>query len=226
VPTPARITRRQLRPHFAKVDPRLAKLIELAGPFTLQPSPQVSPFRHLTEAIVAQQISLAAARSVTQRLRVTLGYAAADTDPFPSPQDVLAANQAQLRSAGLSRAKAAALHDLAHKTMQGIVPASGILASLSDAAIIERLTQVRGVGPWTVQMMLMFQLGRRDVLPSADFGVRLGFKLLYRKRAIPTPKEIERYGARWAPYRSAASWYLWRAVDRSRAGLPLPGQPR
>lgn len=215
------ITRRQLRPHFAKADPRLADLMELVGPYRLRPSPQVSPFRHLAEAIVAQQISLAAARSVTQRLRSALGCDPEDSEDFPTPKRLLTASEARLRSAGLSRAKAAALHDLASKTLQGVVPAGEMLASLEDRDIIERLTQVRGVGPWTVQMMLMFQLGRPDVLPSADYGVRHGFKLLYRKRELPSTKEIERYGVRWAPYRSAAAWYLWRAVDRSRAGLPL-----
>lgn len=220
-PRPRALTRRQLRPHFSQVDPRLAALIELVGPYSLRAAADFSPFRHLAEAIVAQQISSAAARSVTQRLRTLLGCQADDPQDFPTPKKILGSSETRLRGAGLSAAKVAALLDLARKTSTGQLPDINQLRVLDDQAIIARLTAVRGIGPWTVQMMLMFQLGRPDVLPSVDWGVRQGFKLLYGKRELPTAKEIERYGERWAPYRSAAAWYLWRAVDRARAGLPL-----
>ncbi|NBU25862.1 MAG: DNA-3-methyladenine glycosylase 2 family protein, partial [Gammaproteobacteria bacterium] len=127
---------------------------------------------------------------------------------------------------GFSAAKAAALRDLAARTLEGVVPDSATLARLDDAAIVARLTQVRGIGPWTVQMMLMFQLGRPDVLPVDDYGVRNGFRLAYSLAELPTPRELARHGERWAPYRSAAAWYLWRAVDLARAGAPMPVRAR
>jgi DNA-3-methyladenine glycosylase II len=129
----------------------------------------------------------------------------------------------QLRSVGLSFAKIAGIKDLARKTLDGVVPAYEILHTLDDEDIIERLTQVRGIGRWTVEMLLMFRLGRPDVLPIDDFGVRNGFRLAYGLRGLPTPKALKEFGTRWAPYRSVAAWYLWRAVDLHKAGkLPAP----
>lgn len=118
-----------------------------------------------------------------------------------------------LRACGFSKNKSVAIKDLAAKTLDGTVPSSGELHALDEEAIIERLTQVRGVGRWTVEMMLIFQLGRLDVLPVDDFGVRKGFSKLYRKRELITPKALRELGERWQPYRSVASWYLWRALD-------------
>ena len=132
----------------------------------------------------------------------------------------------KLRAVGLSFAKIASIKDLARKTLDGVVPPSEILHTLADDEIIERLTQVRGIGRWTVEMMLMSRLGRPDVLPIDDFGVRNGFRLAYGLRGMPTPRALAEFGARWAPYRSVAAWYLWRAVDLHRAGkLPAPATP-
>jgi 3-methyladenine DNA glycosylase/8-oxoguanine DNA glycosylase len=121
-----------------------------------------------------------------------------------------------LRGAGLSRNKVLALRDLAERTLDGTVPHIGALRSMSDEAIVDRLVRVRGIGRWTVEMLLIFRLGRPDILPTSDYGVLHGFQLAYRKRAMPTPKELARTGERWRPYRTAASWYLWRAVDLAR----------
>ena len=132
---------------------------------------------------------------------------------FPSPTDVLATDEALLRGAGLSGAKAAAVRDLAAKSLAGVVPPARALGALSDDAIVERLTSVRGVGRWTVEMMLIFRLGRSDVWPVDDYGVRKGFALTFGWAALPTPRELGPWGERLRPYRSAASWYLWRAVD-------------
>ena len=121
-----------------------------------------------------------------------------------------------IRGAGFSQAKVAALRDLAAKTLDGTVPTGATVRKLDDEAIIDRLIAVRGIGRWTVEMLLIFQLGRPDVLPVDDFGVRNGFRIAYGKRSMPKPGEVLRYGERWKPYRTAASWYLWRAADRSK----------
>lgn len=212
------LTRRTLLPHFERVDPPVARLISMVGPYRLRAVECASPFRHLTEAIVAQQISGAAARSILRRFVSVCGSNPDDPNDFPSHTTVLAIDASVLRGAGLSASKVLALHDLAEKTRAGIVPDTRTLLALDDESIIRRLVVVRGIGRWTVQMMLMFQLGRPDVLPSDDYGVRNGFKLLFRRRELPTPGEVTKYGERWAPYRSAAAWYLWRAVDLAKTG--------
>ena len=193
----------------------MAALVDAAGPYTLRPVECPSPFRHLAEAIISQQISGSAAAAILRRF-VALFDQLSD---FPTPSAVLAIKEKLLRGAGLSAAKVAAIRDLALKSEQGHIPDTATLASLEDNDIIERLTVVRGIGPWTVQMMLMFQLGRPDVLPIADYGVRNGFRIAYRLRDLPTPRELARQGERWAPYRSAAAWYLWRAVDLEKSGI-------
>lgn len=195
--------------HLRKQDATLAELIDLAGPLTLEVPTRFSPFEALTRSITYQQLHGKAAATILGRFR--------DSFPgrgFPSPEAVLEAPDAQLRGAGLSGAKMAAIRDLARKCLDGTVPAAGALRRMDDEAIIERITQVRGVGRWTVQMLLMFVLGRPDVLPVADFGVRKGFMLAYRKRRMVTPKALELHGERWRPFRSVASWYMWRAVER------------
>ena len=121
-----------------------------------------------------------------------------------------------MRGAGLSRAKLRAIKDIARKAAAGVVPARRVVARLGDDEIVERLTAARGVGRWTVEMLLLFTLGRPDVLPVDDFGVREGFKIAYRRRKQPTPKQLRRYGERWRPHRSVAAWYLWRAVERTQ----------
>ena len=215
---PRVLTRRTLLAHFERADHKIAQLISIAGPYRLRPKEYASPFRHLAEAIVSQQISGAAARSILRRFIDTCGGDPLDESAFPTPDNVLALDVPSLRAAGLSAAKVLALQDLARKTLVGTVPNTNALLKLDDEEIVERLVAVRGIGRWTVQMMLMFQLGRPDVLPVDDYGVRSGFKLLFKKRKLPTPGELARHGARWAPYRSAAAWYLWRAVDLTKTG--------
>jgi DNA-3-methyladenine glycosylase II len=202
--------------HLRNADPVLGRVIRAVGPYRLRATPETSPFRHLVRAIAHQQLNGTAANTILSRF-VAL-FPGAD---FPTPAQVLAADVHAVRTAGFSFAKIAALKDLAARTLDGLVPDTRALAALDDAEIIERVTQVRGIGRWTVEMMLMFQLGRRDVLPVDDFGVRNGFRLAYGLRGLA------QYGTRWAPQRTAAAWYLWRAVELAREGrLPRPPVPR
>jgi DNA-3-methyladenine glycosylase II len=205
---------------LAKVDPILANVIRTAGRFTHTTSAQHSPFHSLARAIAHQQLNGIAAESIFGRL-VGLFPAA-----LLEAELLLATSDDKLRAVGLSYAKIASIKDLAAKTLEGVVPPSEILHTLADDEIVERLTQVRGIGRWTVEMMLMSRLGRPDVLPIDDFGVRNGFRLAYGLRGMPTPRALAEFGARWAPYRSVAAWYLWRAVDLHRDGrLPAPATP-
>lgn len=212
-----------MRKHFAARDPVMAALIRAAGPYRLVPQLERSPFESLARAITHQQLNGIAAERILGRFVVLCGDGA-----FPEPAAVLARADHELRAVGLSFAKIASLKDLAAKAASGIVPQSAALTQLADHEIIERLTQVRGVGRWTVEMLLMFQLGRPDVLPVDDFGVRNGFRLAYGLRGLPTPRALAQFGERWAPQRSAAAWYLWRAVDLAKLGkLPAPvAKPR
>jgi DNA-3-methyladenine glycosylase II len=205
---------------LSKVDPVLAGVIRAAGPYKVIPDTTCPPFQSLARAITFQQLNGVAAGTIFKRFIVACG-----PEPFPAPQTVLAMPQASMRAAGLSFNKIAALKDLAAKTIEGLVPDTATLTALDDEAIIERLTQVRGIGRWTVEMLLMFQLGRLDVLPVDDFGVRAGFRYAYGLRKMPATKVLAAYGVRWSPYRSAAAWYLWRAMELERAGkLPVPAE--
>jgi len=206
--------------HLSRVDTVLAGVIKAAGPFTLNADLTCPPFQSLARAITYQQLNGIAAQTIFKRF-----IAACGPEPFPSPRTVAAMSDTALRAAGLSFAKIAALKDLAGKTLEGIVPDRDTLTAIDNEEIIERLTQVRGIGRWTVEMMLMFQLGRPDILPVDDFGVRAGFRYAYGLRKMPAPKALAAYGKRWAPYRSAAAWYMWRAIELKRAGkLPEPAQ--
>jgi DNA-3-methyladenine glycosylase II len=189
-------------------DPKLEPLIDLHGPCRLEPDPLQSPFAALARAITYQQLNGKAASTILGRV-VALYH----PKRFPKPHDILATPDDALRAAGLSRAKTAAMKDLAAKTIDGTVPTLTRLRRLPDAEILERLTAVRGIGPWTVEMLLIFRLGRPDILPASDFGVRKGFARAFRTRGMPTPAQVLRRGERWRPYRSVASWYLWRAAD-------------
>jgi len=203
---------------LAALDPMLARVIDAAGPCTLEPRLERAPFESLARAIAHQQLNGTAAERILGRF-IAL-YAPA---PFPLPGQLLATPEAQLRAAGFSWGKIRALRDLAEKAISGVVPAGEELASLDDEAIVARITQVRGIGRWTVEMLLMFQLGRVDVLPADDFGVRNGFRLAHGMRKLPPPRALALHAARWAPERTLAAWYLWRAVDLHRAGkLPAP----
>ena len=210
---------------LVKIDPVLANVIRAAGKFTHTTSAQHSPFHSLARAIAHQQLNGTAAESIFGRF---VGLYALDGKDAAllEAELVLETPDEKMRAVGLSFAKIASIKDLARKTLEGIVPPSEILHTLGDDEIIERITQVRGIGRWTVEMMLMSRLGRPDVLPIDDFGVRNGFRLAYGLRGMPTPRALAEFGARWAPFRSVAAWYLWRAVDLHRAGkLPAPATP-
>jgi DNA-3-methyladenine glycosylase II len=206
-----------------KADPVMAALIGAAGPCRLEPHPERGPFEALARAIAHQQLHGIAAARILARFVALFPDA-----QFPAPQQVLAASDQQLRAVGFSLAKVAALKDLAAKTIAAVVPGPAELAQLSDGELIERISSVRGVGRWTVEMLLIFQLQRPDVLPVDDFGVRNGFRLAYGLKALPTPRALAQFGERWKPYRSMAAWYLWRAVDLARAQRlpPCPRAPR
>jgi DNA-3-methyladenine glycosylase II len=135
--------------------------------------------------------------------------------PFPSPEELLETDDEKLRGVGFSRAKVAAIKDIAAKTVEGVVPTSCAIHKMSDTEIVERLTTIRGVGPWTVEMLLIFKLGRPDVWPVTDFGVRKGFSIAFELEEMPTPKELMAHGERWRPYRTTVAWYLWRATDQA-----------
>lgn len=193
--------------HLARADPRLAAAIERVGPMRLRRRYAAEPFLALLRAIVYQQLSGKAAGSIFERVRALLPEGAL------APEALLALPQERLREAGLSRAKVAAVQDLARRTREGVVPGREQLAALDDEAIIERLTCIRGVGRWTVEMLLIFGLGRPDVLPATDLGVRKGFQRTHAWAELPAPGALLAHGERWRPYRSVASWYLWRVLD-------------
>jgi DNA-3-methyladenine glycosylase II len=195
---------------LAACDARLAAAITIVGPCTLKRG-RGSPYEALLSAIAHQQIHGSAAAAILGRFRGL--YAGG----YPSPAQLVATPDARLRACGLSRAKLAAMKDVAARTLDGTVPDRRTIARLRDEVIIERLTEVRGVGRWTAEMLLMFTLNRPDILPVDDFGIREGFRLLYGKRQQPKPRQLAAYGARWAPYRTTASWYLWRYVEHVRA---------
>ncbi len=193
---------------LAAADARLAKLVRRIGPCTLKPKMRRSPFEALLQAIVYQQLHGTAAAAIFGRVKALF-----PGRRFPTPEEVLASSEEELRAAGLSRAKLAAIKDLAAKTVAGIVPTRRAIRQMSDAEIVERLTCVRGIGPWTVEMLLIFTLGRPDVLPASDYGVRKGFALTYGWKDLPTPKELLEVGQKWRPHRTTAAWYFWRALD-------------
>lgn len=190
----------------------MRRLIRDIGPCRLVPSRGRSPFESLARAIAYQQLHDKAADSILRRF-----VALFPGRRFPSPAEVLATDVRAIRKAGFSRAKVVALRDLAAKALDGTVPTGAAIRRLDDEAVIERLTAVRGIGRWTVEMLLIFHLNSPDVLPIDDFGVRNGFRIAYGRRTMPTPREVKKYGERWKPYRTVASWYLWRAVDQAKA---------
>ena len=197
--------------HLERNDRVLRRVIKQTGPCKLDPVFKRSPFESLVRAVAHQQLHANAANSILKRF-----VALFPRKRFPRPDDVLAIPESALRGVGFSHAKVLAIRDIAAKTAEGIVPTAIRIRRLDDAEIIERLTQVRGVGRWTVEMLLIFQLGRPDVLPVDDFGVRNGFRVAYKLDKMPTPREVRNYGERWAPHRTTAAWYLWRVADASR----------
>ena len=183
----------------------MALIIKRVGPFKMQTEFELSPFEALLRAIVHQQLSVKAAAAI--HARVTALF-----DNEIHPQVLLDTDAQILRDAGLSKAKVLAVQDLARRRLDGTVPDLSMLQNESDEHIIERLCSVRGVGQWTVEMMLIFRLGRADVLPVDDLGIRKGYHFAYGTDELPTKKELSQAGRLWAPYRSVASWYLWRAL--------------
>jgi len=194
------------RAHLATADRRLGRLMERVGPFRLELVRTHSTFGALAQAIVYQQLTGKAAATIFGRVKALC------PGRRLGPQTVLSTSDARLRACGLSRAKLLALRDLAGKTQSGVVPPVRRLHAMSDADIVERLTAVRGIGRWTVEMLLIFRLGRPDVLPVDDYGVRKGFAIAFGG-ALPSPRDVAARGERWKPYRTMAAWYLWRAVD-------------
>ncbi|HTO71032.1 MAG TPA: methylated-DNA--[protein]-cysteine S-methyltransferase [Myxococcota bacterium] len=195
--------------HLREVEPTLARVANGADPPRPDLRHAASVFGMLAEAIVYQQLTAKAAATIHARVCALFPHSA---DGF-TPRQILRSSEAKLRGAGLSRAKAAALRDLAKRTAAGELPSLTEVRALDDEEIVERLTTVRGIGRWTVEMLLIFRLGRPDVLPAGDYGVRKGFAAAFRKRTLPTPKQLLARGERWAPYRTAASLLLWRAAS-------------
>jgi DNA-3-methyladenine glycosylase II len=196
--------------HLASADRRLARLIRRVGPIPVAAlRKHRSPYESLVQAIVYQQLNGKAASTILGRVRALF-----PGKRFPAPSDLLEIPGRKLRSAGLSRAKVAAVKDIAKGTLKGQVPTSRRIARMTDIEIIERLVTLRGVGQWTVEMLLIFQLGRPDVLPVTDYGIRKGFALTYGLKELPSPREILEYGERWRPFRTTASFYLWRANEK------------
>lgn len=211
--------------HLRARDAKLAALIERVGEFALRLDGLPSPFESLLESILYQQLHGKAAATIHRRVREIYSG-------DPSPQALLDTPEERLRGAGVSGNKIKALRDLAAKTIDGTVPSHRAIVKMSDADIVERLTEVRGIGPWTVEMLLIFRMGRPNVLPVTDYGIRKGYALTFLKvpknRAIeaadlPKPDLVFKRGARWAPFRSVASWYLWRACDLART-TPASGR--
>jgi 3-methyladenine DNA glycosylase/8-oxoguanine DNA glycosylase len=189
-------------------DGRLGRLIRRVGPFRPDWRTNLSPYEGLFRSIVFQQLSGQAASTILKRVLALFGDGA-----IPPPEQLLALPEERLRSAGLSRNKTAAIRDLARRTLEGTVPDRATARQTPDEELIERLVAVRGVGRWTAEMLLMFGLGRTDVLPVSDLGIRKGFQLTYEMKRLPAAVTITRQGRLWAPYRTVASWYLWRAVE-------------
>jgi DNA-3-methyladenine glycosylase II len=198
--------------HLRRVDPAMKALIRQVGPCLWQVRPERAPYESLIRAVAHQQLHGKAAETILGRF-----VALTPKKKFPTAKDISAMPPELLRSVGFSGAKAAAIADIAQKTSEGVVPTARVISKLDDEEIINRLTQVRGVGRWTVEMLLMFQLGRPDVLPADDFGVRNGFAVTYGLAEMPKPKALLAHGELWRPFRSVAAWYLWRAADRAKA---------
>ncbi len=195
---------------LAAKDAQLAPLIKEAQEFRVETDGTESPYEVLLESIAYQSISGKAAATIFARVRA-LGV----NGRPPSPEEMLKLRKPVLRKAGLSGAKIVAMKDLARKTLSGVVPSHDQAERLSDEELVERLTSVRGIGAWTVEMFLIFRLGRPDVLPIHDLGVRKGWSITYGKKHMPKPKELLAFGERWRPYRTVASWYMWRACQRA-----------
>jgi len=197
--------------HLSAVDPVMRRLIKDIGACGLAPETRRLPFQSLVQAVAHQQLHGTAAENILGRFKKLF-----PGRRFPRAMDLAGVTDEQLRVCGFSFAKIKAIRDIAEKTLSGVVPTARQMTTLPDEEIIARLTEVRGVGRWTVEMLLIFQLGRPDVLPADDFGVRAGFSAAYQTAALPKPKELLAHGERWKPHRTTAAWYLWRAAEAKK----------
>jgi DNA-3-methyladenine glycosylase II len=195
--------------YLAATDPRMAALIARSLRYNVKPGRLIRPFDALAESIAYQQLSGKAAATILGRVRALY-----PRRKYLDPKLILATPDEKLRAAGLSRNKTAALKDLAAKTLAGTVPSARVLTRMSDEEIVARLTTVRGIGRWTVEMLLLFDLGRADVWPVDDYGVRKGFAKTFGRGKLPKAKQLMKFGEKWRPYRSIAAWYFWRALDK------------
>jgi 3-methyladenine DNA glycosylase/8-oxoguanine DNA glycosylase len=207
--------------HLCERDECLKRLIAEVAPFEIDVADAQSPYEVLLESITYQSISGKAAATIFARIK-----ALGESGRPPCPEKMLRIPNAKLRNAGLSGAKVAAMKDLAKKTIEGIVPTHDQALLLSDDELVERLVSVRGIGAWTVEMFLIFRLGRPDVLPIHDLGVKKGWSVAYGQKHMPTPKELLEFGERWRPYRTVASWYMWRAFERAGYKVTNKIRPR
>jgi len=205
--------------HLRATDPTLERVIDEIGPFCMQIRPAPSVFAVLLRAIVNQQLNGKAAAVILARVSGLFPRG------VPTAARLLRIPDEKLRGAGLSGSKVLSLRDLAQKAEDGVIPTLGEIQNMADETIIERLSEVRGIGRWSAEMLLMFRLGRPDVLPVDDFGVRKGFAIAFNKGELPSPKELAAYGARWQPYRTVASWYLWRVAERASTRKVMPMGP-
>jgi 3-methyladenine DNA glycosylase/8-oxoguanine DNA glycosylase len=196
--------------HLSAKDEKLATLIAETVQFQIDMEAAQSPYEALMESIAYQSISGKAAATIFGRVK-----ALGSNGRAPSPEEMLGLRKPVLRKAGLSGAKILAMKDLAQKTIDGVVPTLEQAQKLSDEELVERLVSVRGIGAWTVEMFLIFNLGRPDVLPIHDLGVKKGWSVTYGKKHMPKPKELLAFGEQWRPYRTVASWYMWRAFERA-----------
>jgi DNA-3-methyladenine glycosylase II len=196
--------------HLRQCDPRLGEWIDRLGVLQF-PTPQVrEPYVALLETIAHQQLAGAAARAIWTRVMALFD------NGVPCPKQLVAMTDEHLRTAGLSRSKALAMRDICTRVNAGTIPSAALIAQLSDTEIYAQLLEVRGVGAWTVDMLMMFTLCRPDIMPITDYGVRKGFQVLYRKRALPSPKQLLKFSEKWRPHRSVAALYLWRIADTAR----------
>ncbi len=194
--------------HLRQCDAKLAHMIDQVGEFKLEFEPKQTPFEALLQSIVYQQLSGRAAATIHGRLLANY-----PDQSSPRASDILNTPDAALRGCGLSAAKVQAVKDLADKTCKNELPGSKQITKMGNQEIVEAFSAVRGIGPWTAEMLLIFNLGRGDVLPSTDLGIRRGFMITYGLEEMPKPAEVVEAGKKWSPYRSVASWYLWRAAD-------------
>jgi 3-methyladenine DNA glycosylase/8-oxoguanine DNA glycosylase len=192
---------------LSAADPVLAGVIARVGPCLLRPATRINLFQALLRSIIYQQLHGKAAAAIHARVLAAFGGERAKAAALLEIPDAV------FRSAGLSANKLKSVRDLAARTLDGTIPSAKIVATLGDDELVERLTLVRGIGPWTVHMLMIFHLGRSDVMPTGDYAISKAFSLLYRRGRAITPAALLRHSRRWQPYRSVASWYLWRSLD-------------